>query len=93
MTALGKWCYIVLPCLTFLSISLSDCVEQERAHLVVQLVLVCNISESVNCICRDGTDTPISLNKCNCSELQNADIISLFGNTTKYVSAGLSTPE
>ena len=31
------------------------------------------IIELVDSICRNGTDTPISLNKCNASELLNTD--------------------
>ena len=40
------------------------------------------IIESVDSICRDGADTPISLNKSNSSELPNADVLSLFRQTT-----------
>ena len=41
------------------------------------------IIESVDSICRDGTNTPISLNKstCNGSELPNADVLCLFRQT------------
>ena len=35
-------------------------------------------TESVDSICRDGANIPISLNKCNGLELLNADIISLY---------------
>ena len=45
------------------------------------------IIESVDSICRDGADTPISLNKSNGSELPNADVLSLFRQTTCSESA------
>ena len=48
-----------------------------------------NIIESVDSICRDGADTPISLNKSNGSELPNADVLSLFRQTTCSVSASI----
>ena len=47
------------------------------------------IIESVHSICRDGTDTPISLNKSNGSELPNADVLSLFRQTTCSESASI----
>ena len=47
------------------------------------------IIESVDSICRDGADTPISLNKSNGSELPNADILSLFRQTTCSESASI----
>ena len=48
-----------------------------------------NIIESVDSICRDGADTPISLNKSNGSELPNADVLSLFRQTTCSKSASI----
>ena len=45
--------------------------------------------ESVDSICRDGADTPISLNKSNGSELPNADVLSLFRQTTCSASASI----
>ena len=48
-----------------------------------------NIIELVDSICRDGADTPISLNKSNGSELPNADVLSLFRQTTCSVSASI----
>ena len=48
-----------------------------------------HIIESVDSICRDGADTPISLNKSNRSELPNADVLSLFRQTTCSVSASI----
>ena len=54
---------------------------------------ICNvytfIIESVDSICRDGADTPISLNKSNGSELPNADVLSLFRQTTCSESASI----
>ena len=47
------------------------------------------IIESVDSICRDGADTPISLNKSNGSELPNADVLSLFRQTTCSESASI----
>ena len=47
------------------------------------------IIELVDSICRDGADTPISLNKSNGSELPNADVLSLFRQTTCSVSASI----
>ena len=47
------------------------------------------IIESVDSICRDGADTPISLNKSNGSELPNADVLSLFRQTTCSASASI----
>ena len=47
------------------------------------------IIESVDSICRDGADTPISLNKSNGSELPNADVLSLFRQTTCSESASV----
>ena len=47
------------------------------------------IIESVDSICRDGADTPISLNKSNGSELPNADVLCLFRQTTCSVSASV----
>ena len=47
------------------------------------------IIESVDSICRDGADTPISLNKSNGSELPNADVLRLFRQTTCSVSASI----
>ena len=44
---------------------------------------MCIIIESVDSICRDGADTPISLNK------SNGDILSLFRETTCSVSASI----
>ena len=49
------------------------------------------IIESVDSLCRDGTDTPISLNIQNCSKLPNAAVISLFRHTTWSRSS--SVPE
>ena len=40
------------------------------------------IRESVDSLCRDGADTPISLNMQNCSKLPNAAVISLFRHIT-----------
>ena len=37
-----------------------------------------HIRESVDSLCRDGANTPISLNIQNCSKLPNAAVISLF---------------
>ena len=48
-----------------------------------------SIIESVDSICRDGADTPISLNKSNGSELPNADVLSLFRQTTCSASASI----
>ena len=48
-----------------------------------------HIIESVDSICRDGADTPISLNKSNGSELPNADVLSLFRQTTCSASASI----
>ena len=42
----------------------------------------CDIRESVDSLCRDGADTPISLNIQNCSKLPNAAVISLFRHIT-----------
>ena len=47
------------------------------------------IIESVDSICRDGADTPNSLNKSNGSELPNADILCLFRQTTCSASASI----
>ena len=47
------------------------------------------IIESVDSICRDGADTPISLNKSNGSELPNADVLSLFRQTICSESASI----
>ena len=46
------------------------------------------IRESVDCICRDGTDTLISLNNCNGSNLLNGTFISLFIHITWPMSVG-----
>ena len=51
--------------------------------------VVTYIIESVDSICRDGADTPISLNKSNGSELPNADVLSLFRQTTCSASASI----
>ena len=40
------------------------------------------IRESVDSLCRDGADTPISLNIQNCSKLPNAAVISFFRHIT-----------
>ena len=48
-----------------------------------------HIKESVDSLCRDGTDTPISLNKCNGSELSNAAAISTFRNITWPTSVSI----
>ena len=48
-----------------------------------------HIIESVDSICRDGADTPISLNKSNGSELPNADVLSPFRQTTCSESASI----
>ena len=48
-----------------------------------------HIIESVDSICRDGADTPINLNKSNGSELANADVLSLFRQTTCSASASI----
>ena len=45
------------------------------------VVLVC-IRESVDSLCRDGANMPISLNIQNCSKLPNAAVISLFRHIT-----------
>ena len=45
--------------------------------------------ELVDSICRDGTETPISLNKNNGSELPNADVLSLFREITYSASASI----
>ena len=50
---------------------------------------IASIIESVDSICRDGTDTPISLNKSNGSELPNADVLSLFRQATCSESASI----
>ena len=48
-----------------------------------------DIIESVHSICRDGAVMPLSLNKCNRSELLNADVLSLFKQTTCSASASI----
>ena len=45
--------------------------------------------ESVDSICRDGADTPVSLNKCNSLELPNVVVLSLFRQTTCSTSASI----
>ena len=51
--------------------------------------LIRYIIESVDSICRDGADTPISLNKSIGSELPNADVLSIFRQTTCSASASI----
>ena len=45
--------------------------------------------ELIDSIYRDGSDMPISLNKCNGSELTNVDVISLFRQTTSSTSGSV----
>ena len=45
--------------------------------------------ESVDSICRDGADMPISLNKWNGLEFSNKDVLSLFRQTTCSTSASI----
>ena len=51
------------------------------------------IRESVDCLCRDGADTPISLNKCNDSELGNTGFISLFRHITWPMTVSIHIKE
>ena len=60
-----------------------------RVHSATRGAYNVVIIESVDSICRDGADTPISLNKNNGSELPNADVLSLFRQTTCSVSASI----
>ena len=46
-----------------------------------------SIRELVDSICRNGADTPISLNKCSGLGLSNADVLSLFRQTTGQSAA------
>ena len=48
-----------------------------------------SLIESVHSIHKDGTDTPISLNKCNGSQIK-ANVTSLFGHTTYSARASIS---
>ena len=45
------------------------------ARVTVFHLVTLNIRESVDSICRDSADMPISLNKCNSSELSIADVL------------------
>ena len=47
------------------------------------------IRESIDSLCRDGADMPISLNKCNSSELSNAAVISPFRQITWSTSVSI----
>ena len=51
-----------------------------------------NIRESVDSLCRDGADTPISLNIQNPSKLLNTDILSPYRHLT-LVSERFCTPK
>ena len=57
--------------------------------IALPVILSILIIESVDSICRDGADMPISFNKSNGSELPNADILSLFRQNTCSESASI----
>ena len=48
-----------------------------------------HIRESVDSLCRDGADTPLSLKKCNGSELSNAAAMSPFRHITWPTSVSI----
>ena len=57
--------------------------------LLLRLIGLPVPSLHIESTCRDGTDTPISLNKSNGSELPNMDVLSLFRQTTCSASASI----
>ena len=62
-----------------------------HVHCLHVHVLKCatNIIESVDSICRDSVDMPISPIQSNSSELPNTDVLSLFRQTTCFASASI----
>ena len=66
--------YALIHTIVHFSWPQASAISEKEKKLEITNTHLPTIIESVDSICRDGADTPISLNKSNGSELPNADV-------------------